>query len=107
MGKRVQQAPDWALNLAFGGPIGDRGSFDVSYRWVSDRYDDDVEEDYLGETRSVNASLGWRLREGLEAQLSVNNALDRFNPVGISAGSTYRGTPRLVGLALRWTPGRP
>lgn len=106
VGKRVQQAPDWVLGLAVGGPVGSRGSFDVSYRWVSERYDDDVEEDYLGETRSVSVSIGWRLGDGLDARLNVLNAFDRFNPVGISAGSLYRGAPRLVGLSLRWVPGR-
>lgn len=106
-GKRVQQAPDWVGTLSFGGPLTERGSFNVSYRMVSDRFDDDLEEDYVGETRSLNLVLGWRLRQGLDASVQVVNALDRENPVGLNGGQTTVGPPRLVALTLRWVGGRP
>jgi outer membrane receptor protein involved in Fe transport len=103
VGKRVEQAADWVANVGVGGPFAERGSFQVSYRRVSDRYDDELEELYVGELASLDLFLGWRLREGLDATFKIVNALDRTNPVGVSGGRSEVGPPRLVALGLRWS----
>ncbi len=105
VGKRVEQAPDWVVNLGIGGPITTRGSFLLSHRWVSDRYDDDLEALYVGELRSLDLSLGWQLRRELDVALKVVNVLDRRNPVGVTAARPEVGAPRLVSVALRWSVG--
>jgi outer membrane receptor protein involved in Fe transport len=104
VGKRVQQAADWVANVGVGAPFAGRGSFTLAYRRVSDRYDDDLEEDYVGELASLDLNVGWRLREGLDATLKVVNVLDRENPVGVTGGRSEVGPPRLFAVAVRWSP---
>jgi outer membrane receptor protein involved in Fe transport len=103
VGKRVRLAPEWVLSAGLSGPLTSRSSFDVSYRWLSDRYDDDLERTYVGELKSLDLSAVWQVREGLDLTLKVVNLLDRNNPVAVSAGLPEVGPPRLLAAGLRWS----
>ncbi len=106
VGKRVMQAPDWVLVTAIRFPIAGRGSGSLGYRWVSDRYDDDLNQRYVGQLRAVSLALRYRFTPVLEGSLTATNLLDRANPVAVPGGLTEFGAPRLVSIGLRWTPVR-
>jgi outer membrane receptor protein involved in Fe transport len=106
VGKTVAQVPEHqaALRLDLR-PLEDQTRFEIGgvARWVSEQFEDDLNERELDSYLAVDLLARWRLSEALDLFAAVENLLDEEIETGETGdGLVSIGAPKLARLGLRW-----
>ena len=106
VGKTVAQVPEHQASVRLGvRPLADLERFELGgiARWVSEQFEDDLNERELGSYVAVDLLARWRVTETLDLIGAIENVLDEEIETGVTGdGLVSIGAPRLARLGLRW-----
>jgi outer membrane receptor protein involved in Fe transport len=102
-GKRLPQIARHQLNLGLIFSDADLVDAQVHWRYIGRQFEDPLNQKPLGGFAVLDLAVSRILYPNLEVFLRGENVLDKTYEVGVSgAGVVTIGTPRRLGLGLRW-----
>lgn len=104
-GLRPAQAPKYSGSLSLGWER-DGHAARLSLRHMGARFEDDLNQQKLAASTTLDASLGLGLAPGFRLQMEAENLTDARIETGFSGAQVEIGQPRTLWLGLRWMPGQ-
>jgi outer membrane receptor protein involved in Fe transport len=102
----VAQVPEHQASVRLGGrPLADLERFELGgvARWVSEQFEDDLNERSLDDYVAVDLLARWRVTTALDVLAAVENVFDEEIETGATGdGLVSIGAPRLARVGLRW-----
>jgi len=102
-GNELAQSPAHVATAAVTLTPHDRWQILLQGRFSSSQYEDDLNSNVLDGYMLWDASVAWKLKEGLRVILAVENVFDKLVETGITAdGIVSIGAPRMVSMRVKW-----
>ncbi len=104
-GLRPAQTPTWTVTGGLTFRAGEAVTLTTDVRYESARWEDDLNSRRLSAGVQVDARAGWRVAEGAEIYLAVENLTDRKLEVGETAdGVESYSAPRTLRIGFTYRP---